>query len=166
MNWADWSIVFIIVLSGLIGMKRGFIKEALSLTVWVVAFLAARWLDEPLANVFTHWLDNVAVSMRQSLAFILVFFLVLILGGVINYLLGTLVEMIGLKMTDRLFGVLFGLARGALVVMVAVLYIPEVVPVHRDAWWYNSAIIPYFSSMENTFFIMVSAVHDIIKRLL
>ena len=164
MNWADWLIIFIVVASGLIGMKRGFVKEAFSLIVWVAAFLAASWLKEPLADLFTGLLD--AVSMRQLLAFILIFIVVLVLGGVVNYVLGTLIEIIGLKTTDRLFGVLFGLARGTLVVMIAVLYLPKVVPVHRDAWWYNSTLVPHFAAMEDTFFAVASTVYDVVARLL
>ena len=164
MNWADWLIIFVLLVSGLISMKRGFIKEALSLIVWVAAFIAATWAKEPLANLFAGWVE--APSVRQLLAFILVFIVVLILGGILNYLLGRCVDMTGLKSTDRFFGVLFGLLRGALVVVIAVVYLPRILPVHRDAWWQNSLLIPYFTAMEDNFFALVSMVYDAIMRLL
>jgi membrane protein required for colicin V production len=164
MNWVDWSIIVVILVSGLISMKRGFIKEVLSLVVWVAAFLVASWLKEPLADLFAGWLDT--VSMRQLSAFILVFITVLVLGGVVNYLLETLIAMIGLKTTDHLFGVLFGLARGILVVMIAVVYLPKVLPVHQDTWWHDSVLIPHFAVMEDKFFALVLTAYDAIKRLL
>ena len=164
MNWADWLIIFVFLVSGLISMKRGFIKEALSLIIWVTAFIAATWAKEPLADLFTHWVD--ALSVRQLLAFILVFIVVLILGGVVNYLLGRCVDMTGLKSTDRFFGVLFGLVRGALVVVIVVVYLPRILPVHRDEWWQNSLLIPYFTAMEDNFFALVSMAYDLIMRFL
>ena len=164
MNWADWLIIFVFLVSGLISMKRGFIKEALSLIIWVTAFIAATWAKEPLADLFIHWVD--ALSVRQLLAFILVFIVVLILGGVVNYLLGRCVDMTGLKSTDRFFGVLFGLVRGALVVVIVVVYLPRILPVHRDEWWQNSLLTPHFTAMEDNFFALVSMAYDLIMRFL
>ena len=164
MNWADWLIIFILVVSGLISLKRGFIKEAMSLVVWVIAFIAATWAKEPLADLFASWVD--ALSVRHLLAFILVFIVVLILGGVVNYLLGRCVDMTGLKSTDRFFGVLFGLVRGALVVIIVIVYLPRVLPVHHDAWWRESLLIPHFTAMEDNFFALVSMVYDAIMRFL
>ena len=159
MNWADWLIISIVVISGLIGMKRGFVKEAISLMVLVAAVLAAIWLKEPLAELFAGWLDA-TVSIRQLLAAILVFIVVLVLGGVVNHLLGALIEVIGLKTANRFFGMLFGVARGGLIVLIAVLYLPKIVPLHRDAWWYDSVLIPHFVMMEDKFFELVSTVYD------
>lgn len=164
MNWADGLIVFIIIVSGLISMKRGFIKEALSLVVWAVALLVASWSKEPVADLFIDWFD--AVSMRQLSAFILVFIAVLVLGGMVNYLLGTLIDMVGLKSTDRFFGVFFGLARGVLIVLVAILYLPKLLPVDRDLWWRDSVLIPHFAAMEEQFFTLVSTVYDALIGLL
>ena len=164
MNWADGLIIFILVVSGLISMKRGFIREALSLVIWVTAFIAATWSKEPLADLFSGWAD--AVSVRQLLAFILVFIVVLILGGIVNYVLGKLVSMTGLKTTDRFLGVIFGLARGALVVIVIVVYLPRVLPVHQDVWWRESLLIPHFSAMEDKFFALMSMAYNAVMGLL
>ena len=164
MNWADWSIVFVIVVSALIGVKRGFIREALSLAVWVAAFLLANWFKEAVADLLVPWID--VVSIRQVLAFILIFIAVLALGGVVSYLMGKLTTMIGLKTVDRLFGALFGLARGALLIMVVVLYLPKIVPVRGDAWWHESVLIPYFIAMEDEFLELISIVYDVVIGLL
>ena len=41
MNWVDWTILAIFSVSTLLSLKRGFVKEALSLAGWVAAFLVA-----------------------------------------------------------------------------------------------------------------------------
>ena len=90
-TWVDWAIIAIIVVSALISLTRGFVKEALSLVTWVLAGLVA-WL----------------------------------FGG-----------------ADRFLGMVFGAARGGLlvVVMVGLLCLA---PVDGDTWWRESVMIPHF----------------------
>ena len=68
------------------------------------------------------------------------FILVLLVGGLINYLLGRLVESTGLTGTDRLLGGVFGAARG-LVLIVAVLLVSGFTPIPADPWWKESGTI-------------------------
>ena len=67
----------------------------------------------------------------------------LLLGGLINYLIGQLVIVIGLSGTDRFLGMVFGAARGALLVVVAVGLL-SLAPVEADTWWRESVVIPHF----------------------
>jgi membrane protein required for colicin V production len=143
MNWADWAIVIVLTLSSVISLVRGFIKEALSLVIWVVALVAA--------NLFSHRLEVFLVntistpSLRAMTAFLVVFIGVLLLGALINYLIGLIVKATGLSGTDRLLGMLFGFVRGLLVVMIFLIYVPNYVPFNNDPWFQQSRLIPYFS---------------------
>jgi membrane protein required for colicin V production len=149
LNWADWVIIAILVLSSLISLKRGFVKEALSLAIWIIAFIIASVFSPKLAPLLAAYLD--VPSLQQMAAFALLFIATLLVGGAINYLLSTLIKATGLTGTDRLLGMLFGLIRGLVVVMVAVLYVPKLVPVDQDAWWQQSSTIPYFVAFEDRF---------------
>ena len=147
MNWADWTIVAILVVSSLIGLKRGFVKEALSLVCWVAAFVVAMTFHEALGSLLV---DTVPTpSVRELLAFGVLFAATLVVGAMVNYLLGELIRLTGLSGTDRLFGMVFGLARGAVVVLAILLLVPAVVPVNQDAWWHQSLVIPHFLAMED-----------------
>lgn len=143
MNGADWAIVIVLTLSSVISLVRGFIKEALSLVIWVVALVCA--------NVFSHRLEEFLVntittpSLRAMAAFLLVFVGVLFLGALINFLIGFIVKATGLSGTDRLIGMVFGFARGVLLVMMFLIYVPNYVPVTKDSWFQQSQLIPYFS---------------------
>lgn len=146
MNWADWTIVGILAVSCLIGLKRGFIKEALSLACWVAAFMVAMTFRDPLSALLANTITT--PSIREMSAFAMLFVATLIVGAMVNYLIGELVRITGLSGTDRLFGMMFGAARGAIVVMAILLLVPPIVPIDQDPWWQQSNLIPSFLSME------------------
>ena len=87
-------------------------------------------------------------------AFALVFIGVLLSGALLNFCIGLLVKATGLSGTDRLLGMLFGFVRGALIVMIFLIYVPQYLPVKEDPWFQQSQLIPYFqpfkSTVENT----------------
>lgn len=146
MNWADWTIVAIIVISCLISIKRGFVKEAISLAIWALAFFVAVAFHGRLAALLQDLIAS--ASLRFMVSFVALFALTLVVGTMVNYLLGELVRMTGLSGTDRLFGMAFGLARGVIVVMAILILLPMVAPVSRDGWWQQSFLIPRFLLME------------------
>lgn len=163
MNWADWIIVGILVISSLISLKRGFIKEALSLAVWIAAFLVAMVFSDPLATLLV---DIIATpSIRYLTAFIILFISTLVVGGLINYLIGELVKVTGLTGTDRLLGVIFGFARGLVVVTALVLLLPSVVPIDKDPWWQESLLIPHFLALEGQASQLTAEVVDLLDQL-
>ncbi|MYM62720.1 CvpA family protein [Pseudomaricurvus sp. HS19] len=147
MNWADWTIVAILIVSSLIGLKRGFVKEALSLVCWVAAFAVAMTFHEALGSLLEKSVPT--PSIREMISFGVLFAATLVVGAMVNYLLGELIRLTGLSGTDRLFGMVFGLARGAVVVLAILILLPTVVPIDRDAWWHQSMIIPHFLAMED-----------------
>lgn len=146
MNWADWTIIAILGISSLISIKRGFVKEAISLVKWALAFLIAVAFADRLALLLTELVDS--VSLRFLIAFIILFALTLIVGSMVVYLLGELVKMTGLSGTDRLFGMVFGLARGVIIVMALLILLPMAFPVRQDEWWQQSLLIPQLALME------------------
>ncbi len=146
-NWADWTIVAVVGLSTLISVTRGLVKEALSLLVWAAAFAVAFSLSDKLAIVFT---DSISTpSLRYFAAFALLFVSMLILGALVNYIVGQLVRMTGLSGTDRLLGMLFGVCRGVLIVLALLIFVPSFVPVKQDAWWQQSILVPRVLVLES-----------------
>ncbi len=144
MNSADIAILVICGLSMLVSLFRGFIREVFSLLVWVVAVYAGLMAANPLAEQMNPWIEM--PSVRLIIAFVGVFVLVLIVGGLINYLLGKLVAGTGLSGTDRMFGALFGALRGVAIVLVAVI-IARMTPFPDDPWWQESRLLPEFERL-------------------
>ena len=145
MNWADWGIIAIIVLSGLISLKRGFIKEALSLLIWVLAFVIARMFSANMSTLLVDYID--VATVRYAAAFAILFAATLVAGALVNYLISTLVRITGLSGTDRALGIVFGLARGGLLVVVVVALIKNT-PLTESLWWAQSSLIPEFLMLE------------------
>ena len=147
MNWADWAIVIVLTLSSVISLTRGFIKEALSLVIWIVALVVANVFSNRLEVFLTNVIST--PSLRSMAAFALIFIGVLLVGALINFLIGLIVKATGLSGTDRLFGMLFGFARGVLIVLVFLIYVPSYVPIKNDPWFQQSSLIPYFSPYQS-----------------
>jgi membrane protein required for colicin V production len=164
MNWADWTIIAILVISSLISVKRGFVKEAISLVIWVAAFFVAVALHEQLAVLLSQWISS--ASIRYVISYALLFIATLMVGAMVNHLIAELVKMTGLSGTDRLLGTVFGLARGLIIVMAILILVPMAIPVEQDAWWHQSQLIPQLLLMEQwckeTFSMIVATVRGFI----
>ncbi len=146
MNWADWTIVAIIGISSLISIKRGFVKEAISLAIWAVAFFVAVAFADRLSVLLQALIES--ASLRFMVSFGILFAATFVVGAMVNYLLGELVRMTGLSGTDRLFGMAFGLARAVIIIMALLIMLPMAFPVTQDSWWQQSILIPQFLLME------------------
>lgn len=145
MNSVDLVIAGVVALSTLISIKRGFVKEALSLISWIVAFTVARIFSGQLDPLLADYIT--VPSLRLGVAFVLLFAATLVVGAMINHLLGEMVRLTGLSGTDRLFGMVFGLARGLIITLV-VIAILSITPLTDDEWWQESMLIPHFMLIE------------------
>ncbi|HIP52386.1 MAG TPA: CvpA family protein, partial [Chromatiales bacterium] len=118
--------------------------EALSLGTWVLAFWVAWTFFRELAIAMEPWIAT--QSVRLGVSFAILVTATLIIGGIVNYLVAQLVEKTGLSGTDRLIGVVFGAARGVLLVAILVL-LAGLTPMPEDTWWKQSSMIPYFQEI-------------------
>jgi membrane protein required for colicin V production len=146
MNWADWTICAIIALSALISLQRGFVKEALSLAVWFAAIVVSMLFHQNLQVLLADFIQT--SSLRQIAAFAILFFITLIVGSMVNHLIAAIVKATGLSGTDRLLGTVFGVLRGAMLVLVILILMPAIVPIEQDDWYKQSIVIPKFLLME------------------
>ena len=144
MIWIDYAILGLIGISLIIGLIRGFVKEAFSLAVWVVAI----WVGLNFSREFSGFLASMISlpSARIAAAFAILFLITLIVGGLIGFLLGELVKKTGLTGSDRFAGMLFGIVRGMVVVAVCVM-LAGLTPLPEDSWWQESVLIPPFQSL-------------------
>ncbi|HHQ69633.1 MAG TPA: CvpA family protein [Halothiobacillaceae bacterium] len=141
MTVLDWVIVGIVVLSTIIALVRGFIKESISLATWLAAFLIALWFSGPAAALVPEGID--IESARVAIAFVVLFIVVLILGGIINWAISKLVAATGLSGTDRSIGMVFGLARGVFIVA-GLLVLAAFTAAPQESLWQESILIPHF----------------------
>ena len=144
MIWVDYFILAIITVSALLSLWRGFFKEALSLISWVAALWVAMLYFHELGRYLTQWIDT--PSVRGAVAFAILFVGTVIVGSVVSYLVSKLVEKSGLSATDRALGMLFGVARGVVIVAVLVM-LAGLTSVPADPWWKDSLLLAHFQDM-------------------
>ncbi len=140
MNWVDFAIIAILGISMLISVIRGFVREAMSLVVWATALVVAMLFYQRAAPWLVDLINT--PSLRLLAAWLALFVTVLIGGSLINYILGKAILASGLSGTDRFLGILFGAARGALVILAVLIMLPGILPVEEDIWWQQSVLIP------------------------
>lgn len=121
-------------------------KEALSMANWVLAFFVAMTFRDSLSSLLATQIST--PSIRDMVAFAILFASTLIVGAMVNYLIGEVVRMTGLSGTDRMFGVMFGFVRGFVIVMAILLLVPALVPIDQDGWWKQSLFIPHLLEFE------------------
>ncbi|TAL83033.1 MAG: CvpA family protein [Rhodanobacter sp.] len=141
MNWTDYIIIGVLGLSVMIGLWRGLISEVLALAIWIAAFWVA-WAFGPVVAKHLESLISLP-SARIIVAYALCFVVVLILGALLRFAIDKLVESTGLTGTDRLLGMVFGFARGVLLVTVLV-FLAGFTAFTRDPWWQRSVLLPQF----------------------
>ncbi len=144
MSWLDLAILIIILLSALISLIRGFVKESISLLTWIVAGVLAFRYFTPMANLLEPYVS--APTIRAIAAFALLFVSTLIVGAIVNFIMSQLVSKTGLSGTDKALGVVFGAARGVLIVTMVVL-LASLTPMPEASWWQESATVGMFQQL-------------------
>jgi membrane protein required for colicin V production len=144
MSWLDLTILAIIALSALISLIRGFVKESISLVTWVVAALLAFRYFSPMSVLLEPYVS--APTIRSITAFAILFLSTLIVGAIVNFIMSQLVSKTGLSGTDKALGVVFGAARGVLIVTMVVL-LASLTPMPSAEWWQDSAMVGFFQQL-------------------
>ena len=144
MAWIDIVIIALIVLSAVLSLFRGFVTEALDLAAWLVAFWVAMTFYVELSGWLAQWVT--LPSAQKPVAFAVLFISTWIAGAVLNYLAGKLVAKTGLTGTDRMLGVVFGVARGGVIVAILVL-LAGLTLLPQDPWWQDSQLLGYFEEL-------------------
>ncbi len=141
MNWVDYLIIAIAIISAGTGLIRGFVKEVLSLVSWGIAIWVAYTFHAQVAALLVEYIAT--PSIRKFAAFLGLFVVTLIIGALINHFISKLVQKTGLSGTDRTLGFVFGLLRAvAIVILLILLGRATVMP--ADPWWQNSTLLGHF----------------------
>lgn len=139
MNWADYGILAIVILSILIGLLRGFTREIFGIATWVLAIVLAVLFG---ANLVLALQPHIATPLlRMGAAYGGLFLGGLLIGSILTALLVSRIRQSRFSSADRTLGAGLGLVRGMLLVGLAVL-IGRTAGFGSDAWWRESILIP------------------------
>ena len=146
MTATDYCIIAGFLISAVVGMLRGFLREAVALVSWVLALFVAwhfsDWVEPHLGGL----LAGSAVKIWSARVIIVV--LILLIGAGIGAILSHFVRLSIFSGMDRLLGFVFGALRGAILLGVFVI-LGQLLRQDDERWWRHSLLIPYGDSIAN-----------------
>ncbi|MBC7802442.1 MAG: CvpA family protein [Candidatus Parcubacteria bacterium] len=139
MTWLDYAVVGVFAASLALGAWRGLVREVLSILGWVIAFLAANLFAGPLGTLMPQAIPT--PELRIAAAFVAVFVAALVVATLLGLLVSRIVKAVGLGGLDRMLGMLFGAARGLLILVAAAL-LAGLTALPRQPLWRDSTSGP------------------------
>ena len=155
----DILIAVAILVSVVVGIFRGFVKEAISIAALLVAIWAALYFGPEAGDIAENWFKSEELQMWFGR--VLVFLVILSLGGLLGWGISKLVRLSVLSGMDRMLGAVFGIARGILLAAVAIIG-GQFAGFDNDAWWLESNLIPQIEVVADWIKIMAPEGLDLI----
>jgi len=118
MTVIDYPIIFIVVISALFGIFRGFIRELLAVVSWVLAFYCSSLFSDQLAKIIPFFEDG---ALKHFIAYLIIFVVILVVASIIIKLLNKFIKTVGLSFSNILMGSLFGFIRGVLIAFLLII---------------------------------------------
>jgi membrane protein required for colicin V production len=126
--YLDIFLIVVMLISGLLAMVRGFMREVLSIVAWVAAAAAAFYLFPRLLPYATQYFGGWNEWIVKGLVVGGVFLATLIIVSIFTVRLSDKILDSRIGALDRSLGFLFGLARGLIIVVVAFIFFDWLVP--------------------------------------
>ena len=139
MTYFDYVVITIVSASVLLGLWRGVVGEVIALVAWVLAFFAAKYFGAEVARA--AFMSIADPALRLVAAWVAVFVVVLVLMALLRLAVRGLLKALGLSLSDRLLGIVFGAVRGLALVLVLVAA-GGMTSLPKEKWWGEA----YFST--------------------
>ena len=139
MTTFDWAVLLVIGLSTLAAFFRGVVRELIAAVAWVLGLIGAIVFTPVLGTMLPAIPGYPAVP--YLVAFALIVIGALLIGALIAWPLTKAVRAAGLGFVDRFLGSIFGLVRGA-ALMLAFVIVAGLTPLPQTGWWQRSALVP------------------------
>jgi len=133
----DVILLLVMLISGLLAMIRGFMREILSIAAWIIAALVTLYAYPRILPLANDYVSSKMVATAISVAG--VFLITLLVVSVITVRISDLVLDSRIGALDRTLGFLFGLGRGLIIVVVAFLFFAWLVPDRSQPEWVRGA---------------------------
>jgi membrane protein required for colicin V production len=116
----DLIVVVVVLISAVLAMVRGFVREVLSIASWLIAAGAAYFLYKPLVPLVSPYIESDTVA--KVIAAAVVFVIAVIVASYVTTKISDYVIDSRVGAVDRIFGLLFGAARGVLLLVIALAF--------------------------------------------
>lgn len=123
-NWLDIILLSSMLISGLLALTQGFIKEVLSLIGWIISFISVTILMPEAGKFLRPFIESEALSDLITIA--LIFIITLMIWRVISLMIIKLFKITSINYIDRILGFIFGILRIYILLLIvfAILILP------------------------------------------
>ena len=132
MSTTDWILLALLAASRVLGAWRGLVYEVLSVLGWIAAFLLAQWFAPDVADKLP--MQSSGETLRYAAGFVLVFIASVFAAGLISALMKKIISVVGLRPVDRIFGAIFGLFRGIILLLALTVVVHMTALQESDVW--------------------------------
>jgi membrane protein required for colicin V production len=154
MNIADYLVIAAVVLSAVVGAVRGFLRESIALGTWLVALFVAWHFSDMIEPHLGGLLG--ASYVRPWAARVIIVALILLVGAGLGALIGHYVRLSIFSGMDRFLGLVFGAARGVVLIGVFVI-LGQLLKLDGEIWWRHSVLLPYGDAVASGLRVLVGA---------
>ena len=152
MNSTDYVVIAAILVSAVVGAARGLLREGVAVGAWIVALFLAWHFSDLLGPHLGGLMSNAHVQPWAARVIIIV--VVLLFGAALGAILAHYVRLSIFSGMDRFLGLVFGLARGFVLLGVFVI-LGQLLQLQDERWWRQSILIPYGESIANGLRVLV-----------
>jgi membrane protein required for colicin V production len=161
MNYIDIAIVAIIVISLLISVRRGIVKEVVSLATWILSIFCVLNYAEVLAKSLTDFISN--PPLRILVGVVLIILGIFILGKIINKILGAIIADSWFGPFDKIIGIAFGVCRGVILVAIIIVAV-NMLNINYSSYKGGSSLLSPFEDIAQTLHRLVDDNYDGLKN--
>ena len=142
MTGVDIAILLITLISVVVGIMRGFIRESLSVVSWVVAIWLAITYCKEAGEYLSNYVSISTPALQVALGFASVFVICLLVFALVTFLIHKIIVQDAIKGTDRVLGVFFGVFRAVLIVA-GLMVLGRGIDMPSSEWWQSSTLIAH-----------------------
>lgn len=133
----DIALLLVMLISGILAMVRGFMREILSIASWLIAAVVTLYTYARAETFVKQYVTNDLVAKAVAIGG--VFLLTLLIISLFTVKISDLILDSRVGALDRSLGFLFGLARGLVIMVVAFLFFAWLVPAKSQPEWVKGA---------------------------
>ncbi len=144
MNELDYIIIAVLLVSVVVGVWRGAVREIVNIAGWVIAFFAAQEFAPLLTPYLSEWMAD--ASVRMVVAWLIMFVVIMVSVSFVGSLIAESVRKLGLGPLDRVMGAVVGTLRGALIVLLLTLA-AGLTTFPKTPIWKEALLTPWLESV-------------------
>lgn len=149
LTFLDSAVIFIIIISALLAMLRGFSREIFSIISWLAAGLASYYGSGYLLPFFSEYISHKVIALGASA--VTIFVITIFIVSMLTAKLTKLIVNSKIGPVDHILGLIYGGFRGAIIASLAFMFLNKLIlPQNQPTWITDSISKPFLETASET----------------